>query len=66
MNLTVIAVGKTVFAGCECINGYAFNKAAIGEKCALLPVITAVFGLSQDTCAHLSRVECLLSQSCPA
>lgn len=66
MNLTVIADGKNVFAGCECIHGYAFKNAATWDNCALLPVITAGLGLKQDTCAHLNRIECLLPQSCPA
>ena len=65
MNLTVIADGENVFAGCECIKGYAFKNTDIGEKCALLPVITAVLGVAQDTCAHLSRIECLLPHRSP-
>ena len=66
MNITVFTSSDDVFVNCECIKGYAFKNAAIGEKCALLPVMTAVFGLSQDTCAHLCRIECLLPQRCPA
>ena len=66
MNLTVFASGDTVFANCECIHGYAFKNAAAWDNCAHLPVICANLGFSRDNCAHLSRIECLLPQNCPA
>ena len=65
MNLTVIVDGDNTFADCECIKGYAFINAVAWVKCALLPVLCAVFGLLQDKSAHFYRIECLLPQSCP-
>jgi len=64
MNLTIIVDEDEVFAACEYIKGYTFNNAAVGVKYALLPVICAIFGLSQDRYVHLSRIECLSPQCC--
>ena len=66
MNISVFAQNDNVFSNCECIKGYAFKNAAVWVKCALLPVICANFGQSGDSCAHFSRVECLLPHACPA
>ena len=66
VNLTLIADGDTVLAGCECIKGFAFTNAAAREKSALLPVICTSFGHLRDDCAHFSRVECLLPLNYPA
>ncbi|ADY56934.1 hypothetical protein Sgly_2657 [Syntrophobotulus glycolicus DSM 8271] len=61
MNTTLFASRENVFANyCECIKGYAFKNAAVGENCALLPVICAGIGLSQDNYAQFGRFECLL------
>ena len=60
MNISVFVQNDNVFANCECIKGYAYFKSAIWVNCALLPVICADFGQSQDNHAHFSRFECLL------
>ena len=65
MNITVFANQGDVFASYECIKGYAFKNVASWVKCAILPVICANFGRSQDNCAHFSRIECLLPHACP-
>ena len=48
MNITGFASGGEAFVSCECVKGFAYKNAAIGAKCALLPVICADFGLSRD------------------
>lgn len=53
-----------VFSNFECVTGYAYVNAVLWVKSALLSVICAVFGLSQDSCVHLNRIECLLPQRC--
>ena len=60
MNISGFAQDDRMFADCEHFRGNAFIKAISWVKCALLPVICARFGLSQDSCAHFSRIECLL------
>lgn len=60
MNITAFASLGNVYANCEWIKGFAFKNAALWVKCALLPVICAGFGLSQDNCAHFGRFEYLL------
>ena len=40
--------------------GIAFDNAQSGDRCALLPILTSDFGLSQDKCALFDRVEYLL------
>jgi len=60
LNITMIADRNEVFVTCEYIKGYAYKNGALWVNYALLPVICAVFGLSQDNCAHLSRIGCLL------
>lgn len=66
MNITVVVSDDNVFVDCEYIKGYAFINAAAWAKSALLPVICAAFGLSQDSYAHFSRIGCLLPQNCPS
>ena len=55
-----------VFAGFERTKVIAFGNAVSWVKCALfsvacviVPVICAVFGLSQGCCAHFCRIEYL-------
>lgn len=60
MNITVFSSSGNVYSYCECINGFAFKNVTSWVKCALLPVICAGFALSQDSCAHFGRIECLL------
>ncbi len=64
MNLSVFSSNDHVFVNCECIKGYAFKNALLWVNCALLPVICAIFKVSQDNCAHLSRFEYLLPYPC--
>ena len=54
MNLTVFASVDGAYVNCECIKGYAFKSASAWDNCALLPVLTADFGLSQDNSAHFA------------
>ena len=65
MNISTFTSGGNLFVNCECVKSYAFQNAETRGRSVLLPVICAVFGLSQDCCAHLSRIECLLPR-CPA
>ena len=66
LSITMIADRDEVFVACEYINDYAFKNGALGVEYALLPVICAGFGLSQDNCAHLSRIGCLSPHNCCA
>lgn len=66
MNLAVIADSVGVLVNCECVKGHAYEIAATWVKCALLPVLAAIFGLTGDSCAHLRRTECLSPHCCPA
>jgi len=59
LNISSCASGGIVFVNVECIKGYAFKMAEARVNCALLPVLTANFGRTQDKCAHFSRLECL-------
>jgi hypothetical protein len=63
LNLTVIVDNSDVIAGCECIKGIAFNNAVSWVKCALLPIMCAIFGISHDNCVQFDRVEYLSPQS---
>ena len=65
MSFTVFASNNSVFINCECVQGFAFTNAALGDNCALSPVICAGFGLLRDNCALFRRVERLSPHSFP-
>ncbi len=52
-------IAKELFPGSEIWRKSAFKNAASRVNCAILHVVTADLALSQDNCAHISRVECL-------
>ena len=54
MNLKVYMSGGNAFADCEIVKGFAFNTTAAWDKCALLPVLVADFGLARGNCAHFA------------
>jgi len=64
LHLKVMDSGDNVYTHVECVNGFAFKIAAAGVKCALLPVICAVFGQLRDICAHDCRFERLSPRLC--
>ncbi|GHU73324.1 hypothetical protein AGMMS49992_11520 [Clostridia bacterium] len=58
MNRTCFMSGGTVFEHLECIQGYAFNAAIVGEKSALLSVRCADYAAEGEKSAHFYRVGC--------
>lgn len=51
---------SSVYAACGYIKGDAFKDAAAWVKKTFLPALGVNSGLTQDSCAHFCRVECLL------
>ncbi|MCL2081318.1 MAG: hypothetical protein FWH16_04390 [Oscillospiraceae bacterium] len=66
MKIKLVADKNDVYGNRERIARFASLYAVAWAKCALLPVICAVFGILRDNCAHFSRVEYLLPQNCPS
>ena len=64
MKLSLFSSKNDVFVNFE--YGIAFNDAALRDRCALLPVQIAIFGLSRDNCAHFDRFEYLLPHNSTA
>lgn len=66
MNISAFSSDGNVFVNCEYVKSFAFKNAASWVKYALLPVICAIFGISQGSYAHFYRFGCLLPQIDPA
>ena len=57
MNIRCISNGQEVFLSLECVSGFSFKYAHLGDKSVLLPVQCSIFELQRDSHAHKNRIE---------
>lgn len=57
MNIRCFSNGQEVFLSLECVSGFSFKYAHLGDKSVLLPVNCANFSLQRDSYAHKNRIE---------
>ena len=60
MNLTVFSCGDAVFTDLECIKGYAYEMADLGDIVALFARRAPGFGCLRDNSAHFDTCSRLL------
>ena len=57
MNIRSFSNGQEVFLSLECVSGFSFKYAHLGDKSVLLPVQCSIFELQRDSHAHKKRIE---------
>ena len=57
MNIRSFSNGQEVFLSLECVSGFSFKHALLGDKSVLLPVQCSIFELQRDSYAHKKRIE---------
>ena len=57
MNIRCFSNGQEVFLSLECVSGFSFKYAHLGDKSVLLPVQCSIFELQRDSHAHKKRIE---------
>ena len=57
MNIRCFSNGQEVFINLECVSGFSFKYAHLGDKSVLLPVQCSFFELQRDSHAHKNRIE---------
>ena len=57
MNIRSFSNGQEVFINLECVSGFSFKYAHLGDKSVLLPVQCSIFELQRDSHAHKNRIE---------
>lgn len=57
MNIRSFSNGQEVFLSLECVSGFSFKYAHLGDKSVLLPVQCSIFELQRDSHAHKNRIE---------
>ena len=57
MNIRSFSNGQEVFLSLECVSGFSFKYAHLGDKSVLLPVQCSAFELQRDSHAHKKRIE---------
>ena len=57
MNIRCFSNGQEVFINLECVSGFSFKSAHLGDKSVLLPVKCSAFALQRDSYAHKNRIE---------
>lgn len=57
MNIRCFSNGQEVFLSLECVSGFSFKYAHLGDKSVLLPVQCSIFELQRDSHAHKNRIE---------
>lgn len=57
MNIRCFSNDQEVFLSLECVSGFSFKYAHLGDKSVLLPVQCSIFELQGDSHAHKKRIE---------
>ena len=57
MNIRCFSNDQEVFVSLECVSGFSFKYAHLGDKSVLLPVQCSVFEFQRDSHAHKKRIE---------
>ena len=57
MNIRSFSNNQDVFLSLECVSGFSFKYAHLGDKSILLPVQCSIFELQRDSYAHKNRIE---------
>ena len=57
MNIRCFSNDQEVFVSLECVSGFSFKYAHLGDKSVLLPVQCSIFEFQRDSHAHKKRIE---------
>ena len=57
MNIRCFSNDQEVFLSLECVSGFSFKHALLGDKSVLLPVKCSIFALQRDSHAHKNHIE---------
>ena len=57
MNIRCFSNDQEVFLSLECVSGFSFKYAHLGDKSVLLPVQCSIFEFQRDSQAHKNRIE---------
>ena len=57
MNIRCFSNDQEVFINLECVSGFSFKYAHLGDKSVLLPVKCSIFALQRDSHAHKNHIE---------
>ena len=57
MNIRSFSNNQDVFLSLECVSGFSFKYAHLGDKSVLLPVQCSIFEIQRDSYAHKNRIE---------
>ena len=57
MNIRCFSNDQEVFVSLECVSGFSFKYAHLGDKSVLLPVQCSIFELQRESYAHKNRIE---------
>ena len=57
MNIWCFSNDQEVFINLECVSGFSFKYAHLGDRSVLLPVQCSIFEFQRDSHAHKNRIE---------
>ena len=57
MNIRCFSNDQEVFVSLECVSGFSFKHALLGDKSVLLPVQCSIFEIQRDSHAHKNCIE---------
>ena len=57
MNIRCFSNDQEVFVSLECVSGFSFKHALLGDKSVLFSVKCSIFALQRDSHAHKNRIE---------
>ena len=57
MNIRCFSNDQEVFVSLECVSGFSFKHAVLGDRFVLLPVQCSIFELQRDSYAYKNHIE---------